>query len=308
MDINTIIYWIAFVGIIFTAIMGIYFFRDEFKKFLPVMIVDSKKAVVLDNRLGKDRVIYEGINRYFPGVEVVVAELDLREHPADPPAQEIVTKDNIKIEVDMIAMMKIKDPKKAVFEVDNYKKAVESLVVTSTLKRLGTRKLEEIKNNQSSIAENIKAEINKEAQRWGIEVVYVEFESIDYSKAVKDAMEKELVAEKEKNAAISKAQGQHRVQELQAESEKFMIEKRAEATAKAIKDLKELMPDIPNQDIMEFLTKNAYIDSMKELSNSQNSKFVLYPSVTDSPMDKVVQTEYLSRDIAKNGVKEAQKE
>ena len=300
MVMSNIVFWGLIFALVATVIYGLYQFRDYFKSFLPFIVVDAQEAVVIDNRIGKDRVVTEGISHYIPGVEVIAKKLTLKEHPADPPKQEIVTSDNITIEVDMIAMMKIIDPLKAAFAVEDYKSAIESLVSTSTRKRLGTRELNEIKAKQSEIAERIKEEINVEMQireKWGVEITLVEFEAIDYSKSVKEAMEKELIAEKEKKAAILKAEGEHKVLELQADSERILIEQRAKATKNAIKELKELMPDLPNSEIMEFLTKNAYIDSMKELSASKNSKFVLFPSQADLPMDKVIQTEYLSKGV-----------
>jgi hypothetical protein len=89
---------------------------------------------------------------------------------------------------------------------------------------------------------------------------------------------------------------------MHADSEKILIEKRAEATHKVIKDLKNLMPDLSDESIMQFLTKTAYIDSMKELSSSNNSKFVLYPTDVQQPMQKVMNAEYMSRSATFNDV------
>ncbi len=117
-------------------------------------------------------------------------------------------------------------------------------------------------------------------------------------KSVVDAMEKEIAAERERRALILKAEGEHKVAELHADSERLLIEKRAEATGKVIKNLKNLMPNISDEKIMEFLTKTSYINSMKELSSSENSKFVIYPSEMQngaSAMDQVMSAEYMSK-------------
>ncbi|HHB94741.1 MAG TPA: SPFH/Band 7/PHB domain protein, partial [Campylobacterales bacterium] len=134
----------------------------------------------------------------------------------------------------------------------------------------------------------------------GIKVENVRIENMKPPKSVVDAMEKEISAEREQRAAILKAEGEHKVAELHADSERLLIEKRAEATHKVIKDLKSLMPDISDQNIMEFLTKTSYIDSMRELSSSANSKFVLYPSEVQKPMDKVMSAEYMSKAMSSN--------
>ncbi len=288
------IYWIVAIFLILAALVVLYY-MGGLEKFLPVMIVESQKAIVLDNRLGKDRVIYEGINRYIPGIEVVVGEITLKEHPIDPPAQEIITKDNINLVVDMIVMIKVKDALKAVMDVEDYQESIKSLVMSSTLNKLGQMNLSDIQKQQDSIAKDILKHMQEDASRWGIEVVTVKFENISPPASIKDAMEKEIVAEKESRAAILKAESDHKVHELHADSEKVLIEKRAEATHKVIKDLKELMPTLSDEKIMQFLTKTAYIDSMKELSSSSNSKFVLYPTDVQQPMEKVMNAEYMTR-------------
>jgi len=268
-----------------------------FQGMLPVIVVDSQKAMVIDNRLGKDRVITEGINRYLPWVEIIVDEISLKEHPVDPPAQEIITQDNINIIVDMIATIKVVDPIKAVMDIDDYDAAVKSLVMSSTLSKLGKMNFSDIQKQQDEISTDIRTHMKEDCARWGIEVVLVKFENITPPASIKEAMEKEIVAEKETRAAILKAEGDHKVHELHADGERVLIEKRAEATHKVIKDLKELMPDLSDEKIMQFLTKTAYIDSMKELSSSSNSKFVLYPTDVQQPMEKVMNAEYMTRNI-----------
>jgi len=293
---QTIMY-IVFLIIIFAIILIILslVFKVSFKNILPIIVVDAQKAVILENRVYKDRVIYEGINLYIPFIEVPIEEVSLKEHQIDPPPHDVITKDNIKIEIDMIISVKIKDPMKAIMEVEDYKGSVNSLVISATLKKLGLMNFNEIQKEQDSIAKSIKNDMQKDCDRWGVEVVLVKFENISPPKSVKEALEKEIVAEKEKNAAIKEAEGQRRVKELQAESEKLLIEKKAEATANAIRELKELMPTISDEKIMQFLTSTAYIDSVKQLSTSDNSKFVLYPSDVNQPLDKVVSSEYLSK-------------
>jgi len=289
------IYWwlIAIFSII--AILGVLYYTIGFDSFMPMVLVDSQQAWVIDNRLGADRVIYEGLNHVMPWRDVVVKKVSLKEMTIDPPAQSIITKDNINIDVDMIASIKIVDAVKAIMDVTDYKASVESLVKSSTSSKLGQMNFPEIQKQQDQISKDIREHMKEDCQRWGIEVVLVKFENISPPPSIKNAMEKEIVAEKEKKAAVLKAQGDHTVHELHADSEKVLIEKRAEATYKVIKDLKNLMPTLSDEKIMQFLTSTAYIDSMKELSSSTNSKFVLYPSDVQQPMDKVMNAEYMSR-------------
>jgi regulator of protease activity HflC (stomatin/prohibitin superfamily) len=293
---DTATFWMILIFAIISIAVVINY-TIGFQGFLPVMIVDSQKAIIIDNRLGKDRVITEGINHYLPWIEVVVGELTLKEHTIDPDPQAIITKDNIKIDVDMIATVKIINPLDAVMEVDDYEKSVKSLIVTSVLNRLGKMELVEIQTQIDEISKDIISLMHEDSKRWGVEIIQVKFESITPPPNIILAMEKEIVAEKEKRASILKAEGDHKVHELHADSERVLIEKRAEATHKVIKDLKDLMPDLSDEKIMQFLTKTAYIDSMKELSSSSNSKFVLYPTETEQPMEKVMNAEYMTRSM-----------
>lgn len=259
------------------------------------VIVESETEWVVD-RLGKDRVLKEGVNRFIPILDKKEAVVDMREEEVDPPAQEIITKDNIKLEIDVIASIRVVDSLKAVKSVQDYKKAVNSAIGASVFSTLGNKNLEEIQKSVDAITKEIKNHTEQESiNRWGIKVENVRIENMKPPKSVVDAMEKEISAEREQRAAILKAEGEHKVAELHADSERLLIEKRAEATHKVIKDLKSLMPDISDQNIMEFLTKTSYIDSMRELSSSANSKFVLYPSEVQKPMDKVMSAEYMSK-------------
>jgi len=294
-----LIYWLIVIFLI-AAAFAILYYMGGLEKFLPVVVVDSQEAWVIDNRLGKDRVIYEGINHILPGRDVVVQKVSLKEIPIDPPAQEIITQDNINIVVDMIASVKIVDAVKAVMDVTDYKASVKSLVMSSTLSKLGQMDFAQIQKQQDTLSKEIRDHMKEDCFRWGIEVILVKFENITPPASIKEAMEKEIVAEKETRAAVLKAEGDHKVHELHADSEKILIEKRAEATYKVIKDLKDLMPTLSDEKIMQFLTSTAYIDSMKELSTSSNSKFVLYPSDVQQPMNKVMNAEYMSRQNTSN--------
>jgi len=277
------------VLVVFAIILGIaYLLYTQF------VIVESETEWIVD-RLGKDRVLKEGVNRFIPILDKKEAVVDMREEEVDPPAQEIITSDNIKLNIDVVASVRVVDSLKAIKSIKDYKKAVNSAISASVFSILGNKKLEEIQKSVEAITKDIKDNAEKESNRWGVRIEKVQIENIKPPKAVVDAMEKEIAAEREQRASILKAEGEHKVAELHADSERLLIEKRAEATHKVIKDLKSLMPDISDQNIMEFLTKTSYIDSMRELSASANSKFVLYPSEVQKPMDKVMSAEYMSK-------------
>lgn len=269
-------------------------------KLFALTVVPSEKAWVVD-RHGKDRLLEEGIQSFNPLVDKLEAEVDLKEFRVDPDDQNIMTKDNINLNVDMIATAIVIDPMKAVKNVNDYKEELNALVITSTFSKLSQFKFTEIQEQAESLPAEIKALMEKDCkERWGVEIKQVKFESIKPPQDIVEAMSQEIIAERKSNAVIEEARGQHQAQELRADSERILIEKRAEALYKVISDYKVILTDTSDEQLMQFLTSNAYIESMKTLSSSENSKFVLYPSDVQQPMDKVMNAEYLSQAMRKN--------
>jgi len=265
-----------------------------FGRLFFLRVVPSEEAWVID-RHGVDRIACEGINRIIPSLDKIEAKVDLRERDVDPLPQTILTKDNINIVVDMFSMIKVIHPLKAIKEVQDYKARMENLVTTSTFTALARRNFADIQQNSEAILDEIREIVEKDSSRWGIKLTQISFEDIKSPQDILDAEQQKIVAQKEAEAKLTKANAEFKEQELRADSERILIEKRAEATHKAIKNLKELMPEISDDRIMHFLTSASYIDSMRELSSSENSKFVLYPSDVHQPMDKVMNAEYLSQ-------------
>ena len=264
-------------------------------------VVPSEEAWVID-RHGVDRVACEGINRIIPSLDKIEAKVDLREMDIDPEPQTILTQDNINIKVDMFSTVKVMHPLKAIKEIKDYKNQMIALVHTSTFTALARRDFSDIQQNSEAILLEIKELIEKDSSRWGIKLMQIRFESITSPEDIIEAEKQKIIAKQKAEAKLTAARANFEEQELRADSERILIEKRAEATHKAIKNLKELMPDISDDRIMQFLTSASYIDSMKELSSSENSKFVLYPSDVHQPMDKMMNAEYLSQStkITKN--------
>ncbi|SFV56973.1 Putative stomatin/prohibitin-family membrane protease subunit YbbK [hydrothermal vent metagenome] len=282
------------VGAVFVGILVLAYLA-----YTQFVIVESETEWIVD-RLGKDRVLKDGVRRFVPILDKKVAVVDMREETIDPPAQEIITSDNIKLEIDMIASVRVVDSMKAIKTIANWKKSVESAVAASTFTILGNMNLEDIQKQVKSITDNIAKETEKESMRWGIKVEKIHIENMKPPKSVVDAMEREIAAERDQKAAIIKAEGEHKVKKLHAESEQLLMEKRAEVTHKIMKELKELFPTVSDEKIMDYLTSKSYIDSMKALSASDNSKFVLFPSDMQNPMDKVMSSEYMSRGMTVN--------
>jgi regulator of protease activity HflC (stomatin/prohibitin superfamily) len=279
---SAFLYWM--MGIFFIlAVLVLIFYTIGFEKFMPIVVIESQEAWVVD-RLGKDRVLYEGINRILPGLDKIEAKVSLKEEAIDPPAQTIITKDNISITVDMIAMVKVIDPLKAIMDVADYKEAVKSLIMTGTVDIMGKMELKEIQTNLESISKKVLNHVEEDSQRWGVHVTQVRFESVGYSDDIKKSMEQITVAENKKKAMITEAEAKKKTAQLEAE-----------ALLHKIEILQKNMPDMSNDKILEFTKSLDYINSMKNLSSSENAKFVIYPSDVQNGMDKIMSTEYMSQ-------------
>lgn len=290
------LYWVLAIFLILAAIV-LVFYTVGFEKFMPIVIVENQEAWVID-RLGKDRVLYEGVNRILPGLDRIEKKVSLREFFIDPPEQNIITKDQIKISVDMIATVKIVDPLKAVNEVDSYEESIKTLVMTSVLAKMGTLELSAIQQNLADISKEVVIDMQKKSMSWGIEILQVSFENIDYSDEIKSIMEKDIAHKIKNEMKLEDAEAKSKASITEAEGFKKAAAFKADALVHEISTLQKIMPDMDNGKILEFLKSLDYIHSMKNLSQSDNAKFVIYPS--DGPsMDKIMSTEYMSQSMSK---------
>jgi|GEM_PF-1196696 regulator of protease activity HflC (stomatin/prohibitin superfamily) len=291
-------YWMMAIFSII-AVCILIFYTVGFESFLPVVIVPSQEEWVVD-RLGKDRVLKEGVRRILPGIDKIEAKVNLREMPIDPPAQEIITKDNINIKVDAIAMIKIIDSMKAVQEVENYEKAIEALIMTSVLSIMGNMNFVEIQRETDSISKKLIAHIEEDSLRWGIKMIQVKIENITPPKNIIEAMEKEIVAEKTQRAMLLEAEAKKKVVLLEAEAKKMAATLHTETVLHEIQMIQSIMKDVSNERILEFLTSTDYISSMKNLSTSENAKFVVYPSDIQKSMGGLMNSAALQPMIDRN--------
>ncbi len=268
----------AVVFVIFLILIKYTIGFKFFLQFLPVIVVNSKEAVVVDNRLGKDRILLEGFRWVMPIRDVVVKKVSLKEITIDPPEQEIVTKDNISIGIDMIASIKIVDVLKAVMDIDDYMKSTTNLVETAALNIMGSMDLIDIQKNIDKISKEIKEKMKEDTSRWGLEVLQVHIENVKLPDSIKLSMEKEIEAEKDSKAKLLRAEADKKALIKKAEGKKIAAEYEAEALRHEIDIIKESMPDMDDNKILEFLTSVSYIHSMKNLSSSDNAKVVVYPA------------------------------
>ena len=160
-----------------------------------------------------------GFNMVRPLINEVI-KIDLRTQVMDVPRQEVITKDNSPTNVDAIIYIKVIDPKKAFFEVTNYRTATIYLAQTTLRSIIGDMELDEILSNREKINLHLRDVLDEATDKWGVKVEAVEIREVDPAGKVKDAMEEQTSAERLRRAAILKADGQKRASILNAEGDK----------------------------------------------------------------------------------------
>jgi len=163
--------------------------------------------------------MHPGVNFVIPFVTDVI-RMDLRTQVLDVPRQEVITKDNSPTNVDAIIYIKVIDPKKAYMEVTNYKIATVALAQTTLRSVIGDMELDEVLYNRAKINARLRDILDEETDRWGVKVEAVEIREVDPVGPVKAAMEEQTAAERQRRAAILRADGEKRSAILVAEGKK----------------------------------------------------------------------------------------
>ena len=183
------------------------------------------------------------IGRMNPGFRWViplitqVVKLDLRTLVMDVPSKEVITKDNSPTNVDAIVYIRVVDPEKAFFEVSNYRMATVALAQTSLRGIIGDMELDEVLYNRESINTRLRDILDRETDQWGVKVERVEIKEVDPVGTVKQAMTEQTAAERERRAAILRADGEKRSAILKAEGLKksMILEAEGERQSKILK-------------------------------------------------------------------------
>src|ERR1044072_7775445 len=161
-----------------------------------------------------------------------------RYHRTPPPGltsqpQPVITEDNLVVEIDTVLYFQVTDPRAAAYEIASYLQAVEQLTVTTLRNVVGSMDLERPLTSRDTINSQLRGVLDEATGKWGIRVNRVEIKAIDPPRTIKDAMEKQMRAERDKRAAILSAEGQRQSQILTAEGDKQAAVLRAEGNRPA---------------------------------------------------------------------------
>lgn len=192
-------------------------------------VVPQKQAFVVE-RLGKySRTLDAGFHVLFPFVDSVVAKHTLKEQVIDVPSQMCITRDNISIEIDGILFLQVLDPVRASYGVDNYLFAARQLAQTTLRSEIGKMDLDRTFEERDSINANIIDALDKASEPWGLKIMRYEISSINPPQSVKDALEKQMRAERERRAQVAMSEGDREARINVAEGHKQETIKQSEA-------------------------------------------------------------------------------
>jgi regulator of protease activity HflC (stomatin/prohibitin superfamily) len=193
-----------------------------------VRIVPQAKARNVE-RLGRYRKTLEpGMNLIIPLIDRVKPLIDLREQVVSFLGQPVITEDNLVVKIDTVLFFQVTDPRAADYEIVDYIQAIEQLTATMLRSVIGSMDLEQSLTSRDQINTMLRGVLDDASGKWGIRVTRVEIKAIDPPLTVKEAMEKQMRAEREKRAAVLNAEGARQSQILTADGDKQSAILRAE--------------------------------------------------------------------------------
>ena len=217
---------------------------------MSIKIVKQSEVYIIE-RLGKFyKVADAGLTIIVPFFDHVRSVVSLKQQTMDVPPQGVITKDNVTITIDTVVFYQITDPAKAVYEIQSLKKGIEYLAITTIRDIIGKMDLDETFSSRDGINNQLRVVLDEATDRWGCKIDRVEIKDITPPADIRDAMEKEMNAERNKRAlileseaqrqsAITIAEGKKQAAILEAEADKEAQIRRAAGEAQAIKEVAE---------------------------------------------------------------------
>ncbi|MCH7230021.1 SPFH/Band 7/PHB domain protein [Glycomyces sp. L485] len=251
-----------------------------------IRIVPQQWNYIIE-RLGRYRRTLEpGPRLLVPFVDSVRAKVDLRERVVNFPPQPVITADNLGVQIDTVLYYIITQPTAAVYNIDDYLAGVEQLTTTTLRNVVGMMDLERTLTSREEINSRLATELDKATDKWGLKVTRVELRSIEPPMSIRDAMEKQMRAERDRRAAILNAEGVKRSEILQAEGDqqsKVLRAKgdrdaevlRADGQAKAIQTV---FAAIHNAKPTDRLLAYQYLQTLPKIADGSANKVWVIPA------------------------------
>jgi regulator of protease activity HflC (stomatin/prohibitin superfamily) len=251
-----------------------------------VRIVPQARAGVIE-RLGRyHRTLNPGLTIVVPFIDRLRPLIDLREQVVSFPPQPVITEDNLVVNIDSVIYFQVTDAKAATYEIANYIQAIEQLTVTTLRNVIGGMALEKTLTSRDEINSELRGVLDDATGKWGIRVNRVELKAIDPPGSIKETMEKQMRADREKRAAILQAEGQKQAAILTAEGEKQAAVLRAqgqreatileaEGQAKAIDTVfRAIHEGNPDPQLLAY----QYVQALPQIAQGESNKVWIVPA------------------------------
>jgi regulator of protease activity HflC (stomatin/prohibitin superfamily) len=261
-----------------------------------VRIVPQARAGVVE-RLGRyQRTCSAGLNLLTPFVDRMRPLIDLREQVVSFPPQPVITEDNLVVNIDTVVYFQVTDARSATYEIANYIQAIEQLTITTLRNAVGSMDLEAALTGRDQINSQLRGVLDEATGKWGVRVARVEIKAIDPPDSIKESMEQQMRADRNKRAAILTAEGVKQAAILTAEGEKQSAILsaqgqreseilRAEGQAKAIATVFAAIHDgNPDPALLAY----QYLEALPKVA-SYGSTMVIVPSEVTAAMEKISQ-------------------
>ena len=210
-----------------------------------VRIINQYERGVVQ-RLGRFRKILDpGLHVIIPYIDTM-RNVDVRTTPMDVPKQEVITKDNVTVNVDAVVYFRVIDAKKAVFETTNYAYATSTFAQTALRDVTGDFDLDELLSKRNEISSKIKEIVDAQADKWGIDIESVKLQNIELPSDMKRAMAKQAEAERERRAAIISAEGEKASAAAVAEAAELLAKTPGGLNIRTLQTLEKISTD-PSQ-------------------------------------------------------------
>jgi regulator of protease activity HflC (stomatin/prohibitin superfamily) len=251
-----------------------------------VRIVPQANARVVE-RLGRyHRTLTPGLALVVPFVDRLRPTIDLREQVVSFPPQPVITEDNLVVSIDTVIYFQVTDAKAATYEIANYIQGIEQLTVTTLRNVIGGMALEKTLTSRDEINNQLRGVLDEATGKWGIRVNRVELKAIDPPASIKETMEKQMRADREKRAAILTAEGVKQSQILTAEGEKQSAILRAEGQRQAAilqaegqaKAIDTVFRAIHDGDADPKLLAYQYLQVLPQIAQGESNKVWIIPS------------------------------
>ncbi|PWB94418.1 MULTISPECIES: SPFH domain-containing protein [Methylosinus] len=251
------LFWLAYVVALTLATM-VRFVRQQ--------------TVLVIERLGRyNRTLGAGINFVWPIVERAAYTFDLREQVIDVPEQDAITKDNATVTIDGVLYYKIVNAKDAAYGAQDISRAIINLAQTSMRSAIGSMELDKTFENRSEINERVVRAVSDAAQLWGAHVTRYEIKDIKMPESLRQSMERQMKAERDKRAAVLESEGVKQSEINRAEGEKQAAILRAEGQARAIELVRKQITEQGGDQAVQLEVAKSAIEQYGRLAKTGTS-------------------------------------